>query len=81
VAPRPYWKGYLKLSLVSCPVAVHSATSAAERVSFRVTNRQACIWQCARICPNCDPEGGGLRSPDSPTYRRSGSASLSSNYT
>jgi DNA end-binding protein Ku len=41
VAPsRPYWKGYLKLSLVSCPVAVYTATSSAERVTFRQINKQ-----------------------------------------
>jgi DNA end-binding protein Ku len=40
VAPRPYWKGYLKLSLVSCPIALYPATSATERVSFRQVNRQ-----------------------------------------
>ena len=38
--PRPYWKGYLKLSLVSCPVAVYSAASSSERVAFRQINRQ-----------------------------------------
>ena len=27
MAPRPYWKGYLKLSLVACPVAVFTATT------------------------------------------------------
>ena len=27
MSPRPYWKGYLKLSLVSCPIAVHAACS------------------------------------------------------
>lgn len=37
---RPYWKGYLKLSLVSCPIAVYSATSSAERVAFRQINRK-----------------------------------------
>jgi len=40
VAPRPYWKGYLKLSLVSCPIALHSATSSGERVSFRQINKK-----------------------------------------
>jgi DNA end-binding protein Ku len=40
VAPRPYWKGYLKLSLVSCPIALHTATSSSERVSFRQVNRR-----------------------------------------
>jgi non-homologous end joining protein Ku len=28
---RPYWKGYLKLALVSCPIALHAACSTAER--------------------------------------------------
>jgi len=37
---RPYWKGFLKLSFVSCPVALYPATSAAERVSFRQVNRR-----------------------------------------
>jgi DNA end-binding protein Ku len=39
VAPRPNWKGYLKLSLVSCPIALYPATSAAERVSFNQINK------------------------------------------
>jgi DNA end-binding protein Ku len=41
VAPaRPYWKGYLKLSLVSCPIALYTGTSSAERVSFRQINKK-----------------------------------------
>ena len=40
MSPRPYWKGYLKLSLVSCPIAVHAACSSAERISFRQINRK-----------------------------------------
>ena len=40
MAPRPYWKGYLKLSLVACPIAVFTATTARERVSFRQINKQ-----------------------------------------
>jgi DNA end-binding protein Ku len=40
MALRPHWKGYLKLSLVSCPVALYPAIAAAERVSFRQVNRQ-----------------------------------------
>jgi DNA end-binding protein Ku len=39
MAPRPNWKGYLKLSLVSCPVALFPATTTSERVSFRTLNR------------------------------------------
>ena len=40
MAPRAYWKGYLKLSLVSCPIALSPATSASERISFRQINRK-----------------------------------------
>lgn len=38
MAPRANWKGYLKLSLVSCPVALFPAASANERVSFHLIN-------------------------------------------
>jgi len=38
--PRPYWKGYLKLSLVSCPVALYAATSSGDRVAFRQINKK-----------------------------------------
>ncbi len=34
MAPRASWKGYLKLSLVSCPVRLYPATSSSERISF-----------------------------------------------
>jgi DNA end-binding protein Ku len=40
MAPRAYWKGYLKLSLVSCPIALYPASSDAERVSFNRVNRK-----------------------------------------
>jgi len=36
---RPFWKGYLKLSLVSCPIAMFPASSSSERVSFRQINK------------------------------------------
>jgi DNA end-binding protein Ku len=39
MAPRPYWKGYLKLSLVSCPIALYPAIDASERISFRQVNK------------------------------------------
>src|ERR1041384_6657713 len=39
MAPRAYWKGYLKLSLVSCPIALYPAASSAERVSFNRINK------------------------------------------
>jgi DNA end-binding protein Ku len=39
MAPRPNWKGYLKLSLVSCSVALYSATSTSQRIRFNIINR------------------------------------------
>src|SRR5262245_42177691 len=39
VAPRAYWKGYLKLSLVSCPVALFPASSEREKISFNQINK------------------------------------------
>src|SRR5712691_2497506 len=40
MAPRANWKGYLKLSLVSCGVALFPATTTRERVRFNIINRQ-----------------------------------------
>jgi DNA end-binding protein Ku len=40
VSPRAYWKGFLKLSLVSCPIALYPAVAASERISFRQVNKQ-----------------------------------------
>lgn len=40
MAPRPYWKGYLKLSLVSCAVSLFPAVSTSGRTSFHTLNRQ-----------------------------------------
>jgi hypothetical protein len=37
---RPYWKGYLKLSLVSCPIALFPATSEREKISFHQLNKE-----------------------------------------
>ena len=37
---RAFWKGYLELSLVSCPIALYTGTSATERVSFRQINKK-----------------------------------------
>lgn len=41
MAPRPYWKGYLKLSLVSCPVALYPATSEREKIRFNQINKKS----------------------------------------
>jgi DNA end-binding protein Ku len=40
MAPRPNWKGFLKLSLVSCAVALYPATTTTERVRFHIINRK-----------------------------------------
>lgn len=40
MALRPYWKGYLKLSLVTCPVQMTPATSEDEKVRFHTLNRE-----------------------------------------
>ena len=40
MAPRPFWKGYLKLSLVTCPVALTPATSDSQKVRFHTLNRK-----------------------------------------
>jgi DNA end-binding protein Ku len=40
MAPRPIWKGYLKLSLVSCSVAMYTATSTSSRVRLHIINRE-----------------------------------------
>jgi DNA end-binding protein Ku len=39
MAPRAYWKGYLKLSLVSCPVALYPASSEREKIRFHQINK------------------------------------------
>jgi DNA end-binding protein Ku len=39
-ASRPSWKGYIKLALVSCPVALWPATAPSERISFRQINKK-----------------------------------------
>src|SRR6201993_5386317 len=40
MAPRANWKGFLRLSLVTCPVALYPATSDSEKISFNQLNRQ-----------------------------------------
>ena len=40
MAPRANWKGYLRLSLVSCPIALFPASSLSEKVSFNRINRK-----------------------------------------
>ncbi|TWF43977.1 Ku protein [Neorhizobium alkalisoli] len=40
MAIGPYWKGYLKMSLVTCPVEMMSATSESEKVRFHTINKE-----------------------------------------
>ena len=40
MAPRAYWKGYLKLSLVSCPVALFPASTEREKITFNQINKK-----------------------------------------
>src|SRR6266540_811697 len=40
MAPRSNWKGYLRLSLVSCPIAMYPATSEREKVRFHQINSE-----------------------------------------
>jgi DNA end-binding protein Ku len=40
MAPRANWKGFLRLSLVTCPVALYPATSESEKVSFNQINKK-----------------------------------------
>jgi Ku protein len=40
MAPRANWKGYLRLSLVSCPIALYPASSDTEKVSFHRINKK-----------------------------------------
>ena len=40
MAPRPFWTGYLKLSLVTCPVAMVPAHTESEKIRFHTLNRK-----------------------------------------
>ena len=40
MAPRAYWKGTLKLSLVSCPVVLYPASTTVEKTRFHMINRE-----------------------------------------
>jgi DNA end-binding protein Ku len=40
MAPRPFWKGFLRLSLVSCPIQLFPATSEREKVRFHQINKK-----------------------------------------
>ena len=65
MAPRATWKGYLKLSLVSCPVRLYNATSSNSRVSFHLLHKQT--HNRIRMVPH-DPELGPVEREVDPIY-------------
>ena len=58
MAARPFWKGYMKLSLVTCPVAMMAATSEEEKVRFHVLNRRTGNRNPQPICRCGDGQAG-----------------------
>jgi DNA end-binding protein Ku len=61
MAPRPTWKGYLRLSLVSCPVRVYSAIARGEKVAFNLLHKDT--RNRIRMKPH-DPELGAVKRSD-----------------
>jgi DNA end-binding protein Ku len=61
MAPRPTWKGYLRLSLVSCPVRVYSAIARNEKVSFNLLHKDT--HNRIQMKPH-DPELGAVERSD-----------------
>jgi DNA end-binding protein Ku len=55
MATRPTWQGYLRLSLVSCPVALYTATSRSGEVHFNMLHKQT--HNRIKMIPT-DPETG-----------------------
>ncbi|MDP3801460.1 Ku protein [Brevundimonas sp.] len=61
MAARPTWQGHLKLSLVTCPVALYTATSSASHVSFHLINPDT--NNRIRMVPT-DPDTGPIERSD-----------------
>lgn len=61
MATRPTWQGYLRLSLVSCPVALYTATSRSGEVHFNMLHKQT--HNRIRMIPT-DPETGPVERAD-----------------
>ena len=61
MAARPTWQGYLRLSLVSCPVALYTATSRSGDVSFNMLHKET--HNRIRMIPT-DPETGPVERAD-----------------
>lgn len=61
LSARPVWQGHLRLSLVSCPVALYKATSRANDISFHLINPDT--NNRIRMVPT-DPEAGPVNRSD-----------------
>ena len=61
MATRPTWQGYLRLSLVSCPVALYTATSRTGEVHFNMLSKKT--HNRIRMIPT-DPEEGPIERAD-----------------
>ena len=61
MAPRATWKGYMKLSLVSCPVRLYNATSSTGRIAFNMLHKDT--HNRVRMMPH-DPELGQVERGD-----------------
>lgn len=61
MAPRPTWQGHLRLSLVSCPVALYTATTRTNDVSFNMLHKDT--HNRIRMIPT-DPELGPVERSD-----------------
>ena len=66
---RPYWMGYLKLALVSFPIALHAVCLTSARSSLRRINTAAgnrLRERASRSAPNA--RGAAMRSPRGTTW-------------
>ena len=61
MAQRPLWQGHLRLSLVTCPVALFTATTTARDVSFHLLHKKT--HNRIRMIPH-DPELGEVTRKD-----------------
>jgi DNA end-binding protein Ku len=61
MATRPTWQGYLRLSLVSCPVALYTATSRSGEVHFNMLHKET--HNRIKMIPT-DPEAGPVDRSD-----------------
>ncbi|HET6969515.1 MAG TPA: Ku protein, partial [Phenylobacterium sp.] len=61
MATRPTWQGYLRLSLVSCPVALYTATARTGDIAFNMLHKQT--MNRIRMIPT-DPETGPVDRSD-----------------